>query len=273
MTMSKTPNWRRPARHGCGKIPLILALASVITAVACGHAAGACPPAAGLPVTIDHVVGSDHLRLSDGRIIRLAGIAVPAIAEADARLFVMTMTRHAAIRLHPLSTAPDRYGRMLARLSLGEGDKTTWMEQALIAAGLALATLTPGENDCFSALAAAESAARHARAGYWGVDGAMVIAPSRLDEVSAAIGRFAVYEGKISRIAIRDYAIFLDFGEDWKRSLSIMLPRRQRAEVEAVIGPMQRLEGKTVQIRGIAERGSALRLRLTRPQQIRVIED
>ena len=247
-----------------------------------GPAVGAgdeCPPAGGLPVIVDSIAGSDNLRLADGRILRLAGIAVPPAAAPDARLFLLRITKNANIRLHPQGPSSDRYGRVLARLSVRsdgqdiwqDAGQDVWIERALITAGLALATLTPGENGCFSALVASEAEARRSRSGYWAVDGAMTIAPSRFDEVAAAAGRFAVYEGKILRVAVRDYAIFLDFGEDWRRALSIILLRRHRQAVEAVLGPMQNLAGKTVQIRGIVERGTALRLRLTQPTQMRVI--
>lgn len=268
MTISKTAA-RRSGRHR----PVFLGLATFMAAAGPVHAADACPPAGGLPVMIDSVVGSDNMRLADGRVIRLAGIAVPPAAAPDARLFLLRITKSSEIRLHPQGVSPDRYGRVLARLSASENGQDLWIEQALIAAGLGLATLTPGENGCFSVLLTAEAEARRSRSGYWAVDGTMSIAPSRFDDIAAAAGRFAVYEGKILRVAVRDYAIFLDFAEDWRRGLSIILPRRQRAEVEGVLGPMQGLTGKTVQIRGIVERGTALRLRLTQAAQIRVIKD
>lgn len=257
-------------RWFCPLGPVLMTLLGPTAAVSAGDE---CPPAGGLPVMVDSIASSDNMRLADGRIIRLAGIAVPPAAAPDARLFLLRIAKNAAIRLHPQGSSSDRYGRVLARLSASENGQDIWIEQALIGAGLALATLTPGENGCFSTLLASETEARRRRSGYWAVDGAMTIAPSRFDDVAAAAGRFAVYEGKILRVAVRDYAIFLDFGEDWRRALSIILPRRQRQEVEGVLGPMQELTGKTVQARGIVERGTALRLRLTHPTQIRVIKD
>lgn len=231
-----------------------------------------CPPTGGVEAVADTAIGAGVLRLSDGRIVKLAGISIPPAAEADARLFLTRFVQRGALKLHQITAAPDRYGRSVARLT-GDAPGQGWAELALVENGLALASLYPGETDCFAALLAGETKARRLHTGFWGVDRAMSLAASNRDEVAKAVGRFAVFEGKIIRVTVRDYATFLDFGEDWRQDLSMMLPRRQRGRVEAVLGSLQALKGKSLQVRGIIEGSKPLRLKVTDADQIRVIED
>lgn len=231
-----------------------------------------CPPATGIEVSVDSALGADTLRLDDGRIVKLAGIAIPPAAQPDSRVFLNRHLQGKRAKLSPLAPLPDRYGRVIARLTFMQGEQTRWIEQDLIKAGLALAALTPGETACFPALLASESQARRDHEGYWGVDGSLRFAASNRDAIEAAVGRFIVIEGKIIRVSVRDYAIFLDFGEDWKRDVTIMLRKAERNRVEAALGPMKDVMGRTVQVRGIIAPGASLRLRLTSPDQFRVIE-
>ena len=232
-----------------------------------------CPPSSAIPVSVEAVVSGTMLRLDDGRVAKLAGVNIPEAAAIDARGFVQNLVKGALVSLAPLTANQDRYGRIIARARVTKNGGTLWLEEALVSAGLALANLYPGETGCFKPLLSAETRARQENAGYWGVDRAMRFAASNRDDIFAATGRFIVIEGTILRVTIRDYATFLDFGEDWQRDLSIMLPKAQRTQVETAIGSMQTMKGRKVQIRGIIAPGRVLRFRLTSIDQIRVIEE
>jgi hypothetical protein len=232
--------------------------------------AGECPPAGGFEAAGAEAHGPNEIRLSDGRVVKLAGLDVPDAVAADARAALARHLAGAPLRFVPLLPAPDRYGRVLAAVAT-EGASPVWLEGALVGAGLARANPAPGETACLPDLMAAEAGARVARRGLWSVEG---LGATRGDD-GAAIerlrGRFAVVEGAIVSVGLRDTATFLNLGRDWNNAVTVVITRADRARIEAAHGPLRDLRGARVRVRGMIAPEGQPRLRIGVPGALEIL--
>lgn len=232
-----------------------------------------CPPPGGVDASGAQAVGPLSLRLGDGRLVKLAGLTVPDNAVADATLLLAERTAGQHLRFVPVFAQPDRYGRIVARAVIETAEGPVWLEAALVEAGLALANLAPGETQCLAALTAAEDRGRRERRGLWAADPGPIVAATEHDAISGLRGRFVLVEGRVFSVGVRDYATFLDFGRSWKEDLAAVIPKSERAKLEARVGPAQSLKGKLVRIRGFLDPEGAPRLRVTMAEAIEVLGD
>jgi hypothetical protein len=90
--------------------------------------------------------------------------------------------------------------------------------------------------------------------------------------IRAQQGRFILVEGRIVAVGVREVATFLDFGRRWTEDFAVVIPRAERARIEAVVGPLSALVRRSVRVRGVVEPGQAPRLRIVRPEAIEVLD-
>lgn len=208
------------------------------------------------------------LVLSDGREVRLSAIEVPLTIDAAATAELAKRTAGSNVLLSPLTPATDRYGR-LAALAFETGDDKASIDTALIAQGLALATLR-SDTPCLSALKSAEASARRAKLGLWakmeniGADSPAAILAGR--------GGFAVVEGKVLSVRESSGTIYLNFGRRWSEDFTATILKRNERKLTAAGIIPQQLVGRTVRIRGVVEERGGPWIEITAPEQIEMAD-
>lgn len=217
------------------------------------------PPGHAEPV---HLAGLDRhgdLLLSDGRVVRLAGLA-PRQSDAERERFAARLARwHGrAFLLTPLGAA-DRWGRLPARLEAmpdaptaidGHADLTA----AMLAGGAALRLPEPGFAACNEIWRRAEpqplrsqDARAAAAATLPVVDGHDPAA------MRAQAGRIVVVEGRIAAVGERAQRTYLNFERRRGAGGSIVLSRALWRELQRSGWTASALTGKRVRIRGVIE--------------------
>jgi endonuclease YncB( thermonuclease family) len=198
------------------------------------------------------------IRLSDGREARLAGIAGSVESEGSASLNALVAGRR--ISLHGTRDATDRYGRLLAQVTI-ENDPSRWVQGALVASGDA--RVAPGTvADCAKALLLHEDRARASKLGIWRER--TVRAATDVRTLLAEAGHYSVVEGRVLRVGETGGRLVLDFGRRYDRDFSIVIPREaQRGFADAGVD-LRALSGKRVRARGVLFTwgGPALELRV-----------
>jgi len=218
---------------------------------------------------VEAVTGSRTLRLSDGRDVRLAGIEIPASAEASATTILSRIARDRDITLHGQTDAPDRYGRQPA-IAVVYGEEMS-LQEMLIDHGAAFAG-DAGDKSCLQAMRTAEARARDARLGIWS-DPATIRDAAQPDKILNDIGHFVLVEGTVVSARQSGETFYLNFGRKWNQGFAVTVSRRMMGAFAVAEMPLAALENKRIRIRGWIEKRGGPRIAVTRPDQIELVGD
>lgn len=213
-------------------------------------------------------VDARSLRLDDGREIRLAGIARSGLDSTSGRAALAAIATGREVTLHGEDDSPDRYGRQAALVFVAGSQHS--IQSELLRRGEALAAIDIADKNCAAALAAAERVARDAKLGLWAQPSVIKNAESSGD-ILAAIGHFAVVEGRVLSVRQAGATTYLNFGRNWTRDFAATIPRRIMPAFEnASLGPKS-LENKRIRVRGIVSSRGGPRIELLRVGQVEVL--
>lgn len=212
------------------------------------RAAGeACGLMASLPA-VEVVIGADGDLRATGAAYRLAGlewVGVPPDAPgipAPAALAAWVARGQAQMLVLPGPS--DRWGRQAVLL----GRIGVPAVYHFVAEGLAVVRPEEVPARCARALLAGEALARAERRGLWAVP------TPRADNdeaLAAAVGRFAVMEGRISSHFEGPAGLILQFGAPGQRGLTVTVPKRSLRRFEASGMTGAAMEGRRVRVRGV----------------------
>lgn len=216
------------------------------------------------------VIDATTLTLTDGRMVRLAGVLAPGMAGESAAQPLMEATRAALaemvlnhkVEVWPTSDAADRYGRLRAHL-YADG---TWVQGELLRRGLARVATAPEERDQAVAMLAAEREGREAKLGLWAKPAYAIRQPGGLDKL---VGTFQIVEGRAQAASNRNGRIHIAFGS----FTATLKPAAARLCKRQGLDPLT-LAGRKLRVRGWLERqdgGPAVEV--THPEQLELADD
>ncbi len=249
---------------------LALATAGAALAVDDGAVVNPCGSASEPAVAVANVIDGDTLSLADGRTVHVAGIeavkagsgGAPVVPLAEAaRREITRLVEGSMVRVSPAPPAADRYGRLHAAVRLADGRS---LGTVLVAAGLARVRLFPGEKPCLASLFAAEAGARAARRGLWALP-AFAVRQANDPSLLARTGLYELVEGRVASVGHGKYMVFLDFGRDYQRDFTIMVPT---AMVDQLPVPVDAFKGRQIRVRGVIEESGGPAIRLGAPEDI-----
>jgi endonuclease YncB( thermonuclease family) len=247
--------------------PLVIAAAALALVAGRAAAQEACQFTAIGAGEVAAVRDGRTLLLADGRELRLAGIEVTD----ESRAALQDLAGGRRLRLQASSTAPDRYGRLVAFAFAGESRQS--LQLALLAQGKARVSARVGNKACADALLAAERAARSERRGLWADPNFAPLTPENHARLRAQRGRFTLIEGKVLSVRESGGTIYVNFGRRWTRDLSVIILRRnQRSFAAAGIEP-QRLQGRRIRVRGLVEQRRGPVIEADAPEQIEFADE
>lgn len=203
--------------------------------------------------------------LASGDVLLSAGLYIPASvsARAEARLRELGAAK---LRYAPLTEGKDRYGRIPAEIATGTPEQ--WLQGTLVEEGLALVALAPAVSPCRKDLLALEQAAEKGKAGLWSLPKA-ILQTDDTEALQQAAGRLILVEGRVTNIAARDYAAFLNFGSRRMGSFSALVRKKDLAAFEQAHS-LKSLQGKTVRMRGVLQ-AAPLRMTLETPEALAIL--
>lgn len=259
------------------RAPLALIAFAVAT-----PAAGACLPGVPAPVEVAAVVAANTLRLADGRLLRLAGLAepgpppqavvpppsglaagTPADIAAPARAALAGTLARSGWRA-VVATTPDRHGRLPARLVDAAGDD---LSERLTRDGLVLARPAADAPGCAARLFAAEAEARAGRRGIWADATFLPLGPRPGGDADERRGAYVTIEAEIHSIRRGEDVTFVNLGPDFRRDFAALFPHKGRNRNAFVEPPHSRDIGRRIRLRGVIGGGRALSIRVELPEQ------
>jgi len=210
----------------------------------------------------------ETLRLTDGSLVRLAGIDVPQAFAGAAAALEQLVPAGATVTLAPTSPDPDRYGRRHAYVFLSGG---RLLQAALVGQGVARARWLPGESACLATLLAAERGARREKLGLWAAPDAILAA----DDPSL-VRRTGLYElvgGRLASVGHGSSMTFLDFGRDHRRDFTVMASAAVTRALTQTLGSVDALVGRHLLVRGVVQNSHGAAIRLNDAAEIELSDD
>lgn len=220
----------------------------------------------GLPAEIARgrvaaVEGAGLLRLDDGRLVRPALLEErPTLREPVAR-WVAGRT----VTLHWPTGQTDRHGRVVAHVVRDDG---LWLQQAVVAEGLARVVTFRDERTAAAPLLAAEDAARRERRGLWDQAAFAPLAATDVPAVDRALGRLAVVEGLVASAAVVRGRLYLNFGADWRTDVTASVAPAALRTFPEEARQAEHWQGQKVRVRGWVRRFNGPMFEIDHPEAI-----
>jgi endonuclease YncB( thermonuclease family) len=226
---------------------------------------------------VEAVVDGDTLTLDDGREVRLVGIQAPKLpldrpgfvawplADA-AKTTLEARTLGKTVKLAYGGARLDRYGRALAQLYLEDG---TWVQGAMLEAGMARVYSFADNRALVPAMLALENAARSAKRGIWNDPYYAIVSA---DRVRDQVNHFVLVEGKVLSARIVNGRGYLNFGTDYRTDFTASIAPANRRDFERAGPTIQSYEGRRVRVRGWVELLNGPMIEVTHPEQIEILD-
>lgn len=226
------------------------------------------------------VIDGDTL-VVDNQKVRLLGINTPEKAhhgkkaEPGADLATQTLKNllqqahpKATIKLELDENKKDRYGRTLAHAYLPDG---TWLNKALIQAGVAHVYSFPDNQKHITELLNAEEQARKNKVGMWQHKNWQILEASTL-KPDSRIGQFRLIAGTpIAAVKVKN-RIYLNYGEDWRTDFTVEIPTKYLPLFKQQnIDPTTDYAHKNLLVRGRLKPVNGVLITVTHPAQIQIL--
>jgi endonuclease YncB( thermonuclease family) len=231
--------------------------------------------------TVVAVPDGNSLKLDSGPVVRLIGTRAPmpagrraaATAEPladEARTGLSALVLHKAVRLGLDDEETDRYGNMEAELFF-TGTPGDWVEQALLARGLARVEPSAINRRCIGELLAAEAPARNAGLGIWADPHYSVRDANDPASLAGLVGRYELAEGEVVSVGTTPRRDYLDFGRIWKNDVTATIGAKALQLFSAAGIDPASLKGKHIRVRGWIEDHDGPSIDIESPAQIEVM--
>jgi len=257
-------------------------LAALIAAVPVSGVARACDGLDDGPSgTVTKVFDGNTMELDSGIVVRLLGAQAPhpagtragSVAEPlaeGAKAALAKLVLNHSVRLGLDTEETDRFGHMEAQVFI-DAPGGAWVEEAMIADGMARAVVPVKNQRCIGELIAAEGAARANGLGIWADPYYSVRDAADPAALAGRTGHYELIEGEVVGTGQARNRLYLDFGRVWKDDVTATIDQKARGLFAAAgIDPLS-LKGSRIRIRGWVENRDGPLIELDSPEQIEVL--
>ena len=243
----------------------------------------ACELARGVSGEVVEVVDGDTVRLAGGMQVRLVGTQAPKLPLGrpdfepwplgeDSKSALSALVLNERVTLYHGGQTPDRHGRALAHVFLGDDNQGLWIQGEMVRLGWARTYSFRDNRSCVRELQALEASAREAGRGIWADPFYQIRAAQPPAGLLDLIDTFQLVEGRVVSVQAVNRRVYLNFGQFWREDFTGSISASHARGFEAGGINLTSLEGKTVRIRGwLEERGGPM-ITITHPEQIEIVE-
>jgi endonuclease YncB( thermonuclease family) len=221
--------------------------------------------------TVEKIVKSDTVRLSNGKIFKIDNIRVPIQLDAAAIKYLEDTLLNQKIGLYILGEDPvaraDRFGHTLAHVVTENGN---WIQAEMVSRGLAWVSGGPNSRDLVLPLYKYEDLARTQGLGMWSRPEFAIRDNDTIDD--GTYNSFQVYQGKLKAIRTKGDYIFFNFGDNPQTDFSISFNKKELKPFRLRSGNHSHTPtefvGHTIRIRGWIEENGGPMMVLEYPEQL-----
>jgi endonuclease YncB( thermonuclease family) len=234
--------------------------------------------------TVASVIDGETLELADGRTVRLIGAKAPKpplgwrgedpwpfVAEARAALEGLAAGKR--VELGFGERRSDRHGHLLAQVFVVEKGARLWLQQAMVAKGLARVYSLPDDRACAADLLPHEREAREKRLGLWGSSAYRIVGATDLERLRRLIHSYQLVEGRVVAVGEGAGRLYLNFAEDWRSDFTVSIERKQLPAFAAAGIDVKSLAGRRVLARGTLAWRNGPMIEASHPEQLELLPD
>src|SRR3990170_2725096 len=234
--------------------------------------------------TVATVIDGETLQLTDGRTVRLIGAKAPMpplgwrgedpwplVDEAKDALESLASGREIELRFG--GRRIDRHGHALAQVFVVSGGTRLWLQEEMIAKGLARVYSLPDSRDCIAELMAREREARAKRRGVWGSSAYRIESALDVKRLGRLIHSYQLVEGRVASVGKGRGRIYLNFAPDWRSDFTISVERKDVGAFAAAGIDLKTLAGARVRVRGFLAWRNGPMIEASHPEQIELLPE
>ena len=262
----------------------IFAFAGAAWLVVTCPAARACDLPAPETGTVASIIDGETLKLTDGRTVRLIGAKAPMpplgwrsddpwpfVDDAKEALAALAANRQVELKLG--GNPVDRHGYLLAQVFVVTGSTRLWLQEALVAKGLARVYSFPDNRACVAELLAREAEARAKRRGLWGSSLYRVASALDLARLGRLTHSYQLVEGAVAAVGEGGGRIYLNFAKDWRSDFTVSVDRKDAPAFAAAGIDLKGLSGKRLRVRGFLGWRNGPMIEASHPEQIELLPE
>lgn len=232
--------------------------------------------------TVASVIDGETLKLTDGKTVRLIGAKAPMpplgwrgddpwpfADEATEALGGLATGKQ--VELEFGGSRADRHGHLLAQVFVMTGGSRLWLQEALVAKGLARVYSFPDNRACVPELLAREAEARAKGLGVWGSSLYRVASALDLERLGRLTHSYQLVEGTVAAVGEGGGRIYLNFAKDWRSDFTISVDRKDAAAFAAAGIDLKALAGKRLRVRGFLGWRNGPMVEASHPEQIELL--
>lgn len=234
----------------------LLAMAAALALAGCGDSVELDRLTAGPHTRVASALSGDTLKLATGAELRLAGIEAPRGSEpyaVEARALLQRLAAGQDIEKLYGGARQDPTGREVAQVRVSRG--RVWLEGEMLRAGAARVRTFADNRALAARMLELEAGARMKKRGLWALSAYQVRLP---EEIAAVDQDFEVVEGRVMRVSRAGATTYLDFTQDWRRGLSVHIPRAAVDDFDLANRSLSALRGRLIRVRGMVRDGRTL---------------
>ncbi len=230
------------------------------------------------------VLDGETLRLTDGRTVRLIGAKAPMpplgwrgddpwplVDEAKDALTRLASGRDIELRFG--GSRLDRHGYLLAQVFMPAGESRLWLQEELVAKGLARVYSFPDNRACIAELLAREREARAKRLGVWSSSSYRIESALDLKRLGRLIYSYQLVEGRVAAVGEGGGRLYLNFAPDWRSDFTISVERKDLSAFAAAGIDLKHLTGARLRVRGFLAWRNGPVIEASHPEQIELLPE
>lgn len=234
--------------------------------------------------TVANVIDGETLRLTDGKIVRLIGAKAPMpplgwrgddpwplVDEAKVALESLVSGKEVEFRFGGRRT--DRHGHLLAQVFVVSGGTRLWLQEELVAKGLARVYSLPDSRACIAELMAQEREARAKRRGVWGSSAYRIESALDVKRLGRLIHSYQLVEGRVASVGEGGGRLYLNFTPDWRSDFTISVERKAVGAFAAAGIDLKTLAGARLRVRGFLAWRNGPMIEASHPEQIELLPE
>lgn len=259
-------------------------LASGLYLMAGGQAYASCNLKQGGTDTIVEVVDGDTVILSSGKQVRMVGTQAPKLALsrknfidwpladlAKQQLEIIALGKQVELQYGGLKI--DRHHRILAHLFIkDDNDQKIWLQQYMLAQGLARTYSFKDNRSCIDQLLAAENQARADDKNIWSHEYYNIINASDLKMLNKKFGTYQIIQGKLLKFEYKYGQLYFNFGDNYRTDFTINVTKRNRMAFAQSNIDFNSLIGTNIRVRGWLEQRGGPMIEATHPEQLEFLD-